>query len=75
MAVPHSYHCAPDQIHGGEAGKVIQVFTAAAAVYMPWYLQESNYFALEMCQHDNIIICYYIVHSSRFGVYTHYMLQ
>ena len=21
VAVPHSYHCAPDQLHGGEAGK------------------------------------------------------
>ena len=37
MAVPHSYHCAPGKIHGGEGGKGGQAFTATATVYIYCY--------------------------------------
>ena len=51
MAVPHSHHCAPDQLHGGEAGKGVQAFTTAATVYiLPW----------ECCNEELLCIAIYV---------------
>ena len=87
MAVPHSYHCAPDQLHGGDAGKDVPAFTAAATVYiLPWECCSRGIALHEkfMCQQKNII-CYYsslgkelfrmLVCLKVWCINQHYMLQ